>query len=109
MKMSDVVVVSSLREGLPNVILEALALAKPVVATRVGGIPEIIRDGETGLLVPLRDPERLAEALLHLLRNPEEGKKLGEMGRAVVAREFNVETMAHKIAGVYREILGLAG
>lgn len=108
MNMSNVVVMPSLREGLPNVILEALALAKPVAATRVGGIPEIIRDGETGLLVPPEDPEQLAEALLRLLRNPEEGKKLGERGRAVVAREFNVETMAHKIAEVYREVLGLA-
>lgn len=108
MNMSDVLVLSSLREGLPNVILEALALAKPVVATRAGGIPEIIRDGETGLLVPPEEPEQLAEALLRLLRNPQEGKKLGARGRSVVAREFNVETMTHKIADVYREVLGLA-
>ncbi len=107
MKMSDVVVVSSLREGLPNVILEALALARPVVATRVGGIPEIIRDGETGLLIPPEEPEQLAEALLRLLRNPQEGEKFGERGRAVVAREFNVETMARRTAEVYREVLEL--
>jgi len=108
MKMSNVVVLSSLREGLPNVILEALALAKPVVATRVGGVPEIIRDGETGLLVPPEEPEQLAGAIIYLLRHPAEGKKLGERGKAVVAREFNVETMAYKIAEVYREVLGLA-
>jgi glycosyltransferase involved in cell wall biosynthesis len=109
MKISDMMVLPSLREGLPNVILEALALAKPVVATQVGGIPEIIRDGETGLLVPPKDPERLAEALLHLLRNPEKGKEFGERGKAIVTQEFNVETMVHKIAEVYREVLSSTG
>ena len=107
MSISDVLVLSSLREGLPNVLIEAMALAKPIVATRVGGVPEIVRDGETGILVPPKDPERLAESLLYLLRNPGEGKRLGERGKAVVVQEFNVETMAHKIAEVYREVLGL--
>lgn len=107
MSISDVLVLSSLKEGFGNVLIEAMALAKPVVATRVGGVPEIVRNGETGVLVPPKAPERLAEALLYLLRNPEEGKKLGERGKAVVVQEFNIETMAHKIAEVYREVLGL--
>jgi len=104
---SAVVVLPSLEEGLPMVLLEALALAKPVIATAVGGVSEIIRHKETGLLVPPRDPTRLAETMLYLLKNPEEGQRLAETGNLLVKREFTVETMARKIAQVYREVLGL--
>ncbi len=106
MAMSDVIVMASLWEGFPYVLLEALALARPVVATRVGGIPEIVEDGSSGLLVPPRDPERLAAAILYLLRNPGTAAKLGQQGRERVEREFNVQTMARQTAQVYREVLG---
>lgn len=66
----DVFCLPSFMEGCPNVVLEALATGRPVVATRVGGIPEIVRDGETGLLVPPRDPEALAAALAQALARP---------------------------------------
>lgn len=102
---SAVVVLPSLEEGLPMVLLEALALAKPVIATAVGGVPEIIRHKETGLLVPPRDPTRLAETMLYLLKNPEEGQRLAETGNLLVKREFTAETMARKTAQVYREVL----
>jgi glycosyltransferase involved in cell wall biosynthesis len=107
MAMSDVIVMASLWEGLPYVLLEALALARPVVATRVGGVPEIVEDGSSGLLVPPRDPERLAAAILHLLRNAETAARLGQKGRERVEREFNVQTMARQTAQVYREVLRL--
>jgi glycosyltransferase involved in cell wall biosynthesis len=67
---SDVLCLPSFMEGCPNVVLEALAMGRAVVATRVGGIPEIVRDGETGLLVPPRDPEALADALAQALARP---------------------------------------
>jgi glycosyltransferase involved in cell wall biosynthesis len=105
MAISDVIAMPSLQEGLPYVLLEALALARPVVGTQVGGIPEVVRHGETGLLVPPRDSEGLAEAIIQLLRNPEETASLGERGRELVSREFNVETMVRKIAAVYTEVL----
>jgi glycosyltransferase involved in cell wall biosynthesis len=105
MSMSDVIAMPSLREGLPYVLLEALALARPVVGTQVGGIPEVVRHGETGLLVPPEDSEGLAEAIIQLLRNPEEAAGLGERGRELVSREFNVEAMVRKIAAVYAEVL----
>ena len=107
MKASDLIVLPSLEEGLPVVLLEALALAKPVVATAVGGVPEVVRHKETGLLVPPKDQKQLAETMLYLLRNPEEGKKLAERGRQLVSQQFNVETTARKIAQVYGEVLTL--
>jgi glycosyltransferase involved in cell wall biosynthesis len=103
--MSDVIVMPSLREGLPYVLLEALALARPVVGTPVGGIPEVVKHGETGFLVPPKDSESLAEAVIQILRNPKEAAKLGERGRELVSREFNVETMVRKTAAVYTEVL----
>jgi len=105
MSTSDVITMPSLREGLPYVLLEALALARPVVGTRVGGIPEVVKHGETGFLVPPKDSESLAEAIIQLLRNPEEAARLGERGRELVLREFNVETMVQKIAAIYTEVL----
>jgi len=105
MSTSDVITMPSLREGLPYVLLEALALARPVVGTRVGGIPEVVKHGETGFLVPPKDSESLAKAIIQLLRNPEEAARLGERGRELVLREFNVETMVQKIAAIYTEVL----
>ena len=105
MVMSNCIVLASVREGLPYVLLEALALAKPVVATQVGGVSELVQDGETGLLVPPRRPDRLAEAILYLLRNPAEAARMGQNGRKRVLREFTAEVMGHKTAEVYREVL----
>jgi len=105
--VSDVIVMSSIKEGLPVVLLEALALAKPVVATRVGGVPEVIKDKETGLLVSPRDPEELAQAILYVVRNPNWASKLGERGRELVLREFSIQIMAREMARVYAELLSL--
>ncbi|MBM3149885.1 MAG: glycosyltransferase family 4 protein, partial [Chloroflexi bacterium] len=105
MAISDVIVMASIREGLPYVLLEALALAKPVVATCVGGVPELIRDGETGLLVPTQQPARMAEAILYVLSHGEEAARLGEKGRELVWQKFSPQSMAHKTAEVYREVL----
>jgi len=105
MQASDLIVLPSLEEGLPVVLLEALALARPVVATAVGGVPEVVKHEETGLLVPPRDADELARAMLYLLDRPNEGAKMGRKGQEVVARDFTVEAMAEKIATVYRQIL----
>lgn len=106
MARSDVLVLSSVQEGLPNVILEALALGKPVVATHVGGVPEVIRSGETGVIVPPEDPRGLADAICWVLRNPGQATRLGQLGQARVTAEFSVQTMAQKTAAVYRSVLG---
>lgn len=102
--LSDVVVVPSVSEGLPRVVLEALALGKPVVATRVGGIPEIIEDGETGLLVMPRDPESLADAILAVLSDSALAKILGENGREVVRARFSADTMVRQTEQLYLDL-----
>jgi len=109
MKASNLIVLSSLEEGLPVVLLEALALARPVVATAVGGVTEVVMHKETGLLVPPRDADELARAMLYLLDHPDEGARMGRKGQEVVARDFTVEAMAEKIATVYRQILTEVG
>src|SRR5205814_908313 len=77
----DVSVLSSLTEGLSNALLESMAAGLPVVATRVGGNPEIVADGITGLLVPPKDPLRLSEAICNLLANPELRARMGASGK----------------------------
>jgi len=81
---TDIVVMASRTEGMPRVILEAFARAVPVVAPQVGGIPEAVRDSETGLLVPPGDADALADALLRLIVDPELRRSLGTRGRAWV-------------------------
>lgn len=99
--LSDVVVVPSLSEGFGLVVLEACSLAKPVVATAVGGIPEILEDHETGLLVPPRDSEALATAILSVLKDPGLGRRVGEAGRRHVRSEFPVERMLRDTEALY--------
>lgn len=106
MSSSDLVVLPSLKEAFGTVLLEAGALGKPVVATRVGGMQEIVCHEETGLLVPPADPDALAQAMLRLIQNPDEARALGERGREVVARDFSLEQMARRTAAVYDEVLG---
>jgi len=77
----DVVTLCSNNEGSPVALIEALAAARPVVATNVGGVPNVVQDGRTGLLVPPRDPEALAEGIVSLLRDPERAAALGRAGR----------------------------
>jgi glycosyltransferase involved in cell wall biosynthesis len=101
----DVFVLPSRTEGLPITILEAMAAGKPVVATAVGGIPEVVRDDETGLLVPPGDPGRLAEAVMRLLEAPALAKAMGEAGRRQVESRFTMEQEARQTARVYGQVL----
>ncbi len=101
----DVFVMASYaHEGVPQAVLQALALARPVAATRVGGIPEVVTDGETGLLVPPKDARELAQSLLWLKNHPEEGKSMGQRGRELVAARFSLENMARQVEAVYDRI-----
>jgi glycosyltransferase involved in cell wall biosynthesis len=103
----DVFVLSTHGEGLPLVILEAMARGVPVAATEVGGIPEVIRHGETGLLHAHGDDASLAEHLRALLSDEGRAAELGEAGRRRVGREFSRERFAREMAGLYREMLGV--
>lgn len=90
----DLMVLPSLTEGLPNVILEAFAYKTPVVATAVGGVPELVKDGETGWLVPPRDPHALAQAIREALSNPEEARRRAENAYRHLLENFTVEKQA---------------
>lgn len=88
-------------EGFGLAVLEAMLAAKPVVASRVSSIPELVVDGETGVLVPPDDPDALAEAILRVLRDP---GRMGDAGRARAKAEFSVEKMAARTAAVYSSL-----
>ena len=105
MRACDLVVLSSRTEGLGLVLLEAMAERRAVVATAVGGVPEIVVDGETGLLVPAGDPPALAAAMLRVLGSSVLRQQMGDAGRLRVDAEFTVERMARKIEAVYDELL----
>jgi glycosyltransferase involved in cell wall biosynthesis len=102
---ADVVVNPSNFEGLPVVLLEALSLGRPVVATSVGGVPTIVADGLTGLLVRPDDPTGLATAVAKLLNDPDLAGALGAEGRRLVERDFSLEAMVRLIEDVYRRVL----
>ena len=105
LKMSDAFCLLSRSEGFCNALLEAMACGVPSVVTRVGGNPEAITDGENGFLVPVEDDAIAAERLLTLLRDPEQGARIGESGRKSVQTRFSAEGMIQKLIGVYRDLL----
>lgn len=105
----DIFVLSSLWEGLPLVVLEAMAASKPVIATRVPGTSEAIVDGETGILVPLRDSTQLAESIKKLLADRELAQKMGKAGRQRVDMYFSVERMVDETEKVYLDLMRSKG
>jgi glycosyltransferase involved in cell wall biosynthesis len=92
-------------EGFGLVLLEAMRSALPIVATAVGGIPEVIQDGVSGVLVPPEDPERLADAMLLMLREPDRARAMGNAGFARLREEFSPDRMADATAAVYERAL----
>jgi glycosyltransferase involved in cell wall biosynthesis len=102
----DIAVLASFYEGLGRVLLEAMVLGKPVIATRVGGIVDVVDDGKTGILVPPNDSEALAQALIKLLLDGELRRRMGEAGRAKIDAKFSARTMVSQIEKVYEELIG---
>jgi glycosyltransferase involved in cell wall biosynthesis len=105
---SDVLVHSSLREGLPRVVLEALASGTPVVATAVGGVPDAVAEGVTGLLVPPEDPAALAGAILATLADRAGAARRAEAGRTAV-RAFSARQMLDDQHALYQRLLARRG
>jgi glycosyltransferase involved in cell wall biosynthesis len=102
--MLDVVALPSHSEGMSNALLEAMALARPVVATRVGGNPELVEDGVSGRLVPPAASEPLAQAVGELLSDPETAQRLGGEARRQVADRFPLERMVERHQALYRSL-----
>jgi glycosyltransferase involved in cell wall biosynthesis len=103
--ISEVFARPSLSEGLGNAFLEAMASRLPVVATPVGGIPDIVRAGENGVFCRVGDPDDAARAIAELLENREAARRMGESGRALVAREYQWDFVAERIGRLYDELL----
>jgi len=104
--MMDAFILPSLTEGIPLTLLEAMAMGKPVVATPVGGVPEIIKDSVNGVLVKPKDSHALAVALSGLIENPELRNMLSQTARKTVQEDFSVETMCEKYVRLYDRVLG---
>jgi glycosyltransferase involved in cell wall biosynthesis len=104
-----VVALSSRNEGSPVSLIEAMAAERPVVATRVGGVPDLVEDGVTGCLVPPDDAGALAEALVALLRDPECRRVLGKAARERVIHAFAADRLVADVDALYRELLRAKG
>lgn len=104
----DIFVLPSLNEGLPMTVLEAMAASRPIIATRVGAIPTVVRDGETGVLVNPGDPADLKSAISRLLSDPQWRSAIGKRARAHVERNYTAAIMGQKYDQVYRGVLDAA-
>jgi glycosyltransferase involved in cell wall biosynthesis len=102
----DIFCLPSLRQGLGTLMLEAMALGRPVIASDVGGVESVVRDNETGLLVPPSNSEALSQRMLELLHDPFRARRLADAARDKVRRDFSVARMAQQTADVYRKVLG---
>lgn len=105
----DVAVLPSLFEGMGRVLLEAMAMEKPVVASRVGGIPDLVHDGVNGILIAPGSVQELTSSLVKTLRNPVMAREMGKQGRKRINAEFSVDTMVQSIERVYHELLQKKG
>ena len=105
LKAIDILVSSSTYEGLPMILLEAMAAAKPIVATRVGGNPEIIDEGKTGFLVPAKDPQALANRVSALLNNSEYAQRIGKSAQEKVHNLYSIEKMLQDTENIYDKLL----
>jgi glycosyltransferase involved in cell wall biosynthesis len=101
----DAFAMPSIWEGFGLVLLEAMAAARPIVASRVATIPEVVADGETGLLVPAGDPQALADALATFARAPDLARRMGQAGRERLRRQFTVDKMVGDTELLYRELV----
>jgi glycosyltransferase involved in cell wall biosynthesis len=101
-------VLVSRQETLPVAVQEAMAVGLPVIASPVGGVPHLVREGETGFLVPHGDPAALAERMVRLLRDGELRRRMGSVGRSVAEERFRLEDVCRRTLDVYREVLAVA-
>ena len=101
---ADLLVLPSLYEGLPNIVLEAMRFSKPVVATAAPGTTEVVVDGETGLLVPVRNPPALAKAIRDVTDDRTLAARFGAAGRVRVESDFGVDSMVERFADLYERL-----
>jgi len=105
LQAADLFVLNSVREGLPNVVLEAMSLETPVIATRVAGVPALIQDGHQGLLIDMGNQDQLCQAIHRLARDPHLREQLAAAARQRIVTECDFETRMRKISAVYQNVL----
>ncbi|HCJ66850.1 MAG TPA: glycosyltransferase family 1 protein, partial [Elusimicrobia bacterium] len=105
LSISNIFFLPSREESFPQVILEAMALEKPVVATRVGGIPEIITSGENGIIVEPGNPKALAEAIIWMFENPGKAEEMGKKGKEKVEKYFTIAKMIKETEKIYEKLI----
>ncbi len=103
--VADIMVHPSHVEGIPQSIMGGMAAGLPIVASDVGGVGEVIQHGRTGLLVKENDVKGFAQAVLHLLDQPQQRKKLGQAARTAIETELSTETAVRKVESVYRDMM----
>jgi glycosyltransferase involved in cell wall biosynthesis len=108
MAISDVFVLPTLDEALPTVLAEAMAACRPIIASAVGGIPEMVEDGANGVLIHPKDPAQLAQACIHLLGNLALARRMGEKGWEIANERFNIHKQVHIMGDLYWELLNTA-
>lgn len=101
----DFTILGSSKEGFPNALMESMACGVPVVATAVGGVPELVEDGIHGRLVPYGDRAAMAEAILWMIEHPEERRIMGEKARDRIRSQFSTERMVRETQATYMELL----
>lgn len=104
LRLFDLFVLSSTEEGISLTLIEAMAAGLPIVATRVGGNPEVVTDGETGILVESGRPAELASALESLLRDPDTRRRMGQRGREIAMQRFDIERLVDEYQAIYTEV-----
>ena len=109
LKLMDVLVLSSLSEGSPNVVLEGMAAGVPVVAVRVGGVPEVVEDGVSGLLVDPGSAPGFSNAVLRLLNDADRAREMGKKGRAIAVENYDINRVVARVEDVFSSLLERAG
>ena len=103
--LMDIFVLASYREGFPRSVIEASAMAKPIIATDIRGCREAVENNKTGVLVPMKNPEKLAQAIKDFLKNPEELERMGNNGREKAEREFDERMIFNKLQEEYQKFI----
>ena len=103
--MADIQVHTSDEEGVPLAILSGMAAGKPVVSTRVGGIAEVIRSGESGVLIERRQPEQFADAVFELMRDGARQQRLGDAARQFIDNEYSLAAATRRVERLYEEMV----
>jgi glycosyltransferase involved in cell wall biosynthesis len=101
---SDIFLLTSDREGFPNVLLEAMAASLPIISTPAGEVKDLVIDGENGFLVPFEDVQSIADCLIRLSKFAELGRQIGSTGRAIVEEKYSFSHLAQNMEDIYRAI-----